>query len=294
MQVKFVDVDGVRTRYLCAGDGYPLILIHGVGISGDSFLHNIEELAENFSVYAPDILGHGFTDAVEYAGGPPQPQTTHHLCRMAEILGLERYSIAGSSYGALISALMYFACPERVGSLILIGSGSVFHPAEEQATTLRAAAANAGAAMGNPTLESCRSRLANIVYSPNSVADDILLVQLTSYALPDRFDAYKATIEGMLASVDSVEHRVFTRLEDIDVPCLVITGRQDIRSDVAHTEVGCERLPQAELHIFEHCGHMPYMEHPGEFNRLVREFLLHQIGSDTTQEDTASGIDKQS
>jgi pimeloyl-ACP methyl ester carboxylesterase len=273
MQVSFADVDGIRTRYLHTGTGHPLFLIHGVGVSADCFVRNIDALGEEFAVYAPDMLGHGFTDAVDYRGDSPQPRIVRHLGRLAELLGLERYSVLGSSFGALIAALMYFERPERVPSLVLVGSGSVFHPPDEQAETLRAALANGTSAMADPTLESCRRRLANVCFDPASVPEEMLLVQLTSYALPDRLPAYRATIAGLIASVGSLEHRVYARLEQIRVPCLVITGREDIRASYRHTEEGCRRIPGAELVMLERCGHLPFLEHPGRFNALVRQFL---------------------
>jgi pimeloyl-ACP methyl ester carboxylesterase len=152
----------------------------------------------------------------------------------------------------------------------------VFHTAAEQSGTLKAAFANASTAMGDPTLESCRNRLANICYDPKSAAEEMLLVQLTSYALPDCFPAYKATIQGMideLGSADPEKHRVYERLDSIKVPTLVLTGREDIRAQVKMHEQGVQRIPDAELAIFERCGHLPYMEHPDLFNETVIRFL---------------------
>ena len=261
---------------LYGGRGPALILLHGVGVSGSTFYRNIDELGARFTVYAPDMLGHGFTDAVDFKGGPPQPATVRHLGLLADKLELERYSIGGSSYGGLIAALMWFDRPKRVENLILIGTGAVFHPGEEQERTLRGAAANASQAMGDPTLESCRKRLAAICYDPASVPQEILLEQLTSYALPDRFDAYKATIAGLIATCSSTEHRVYTRLEQITARTLILTGREDIRAKVALHVEGRKRMPNARLAILEKCGHLPYIEHPAEFNRLVDTFLSGQ------------------
>jgi pimeloyl-ACP methyl ester carboxylesterase len=266
---------------LYEGDGPLLFLLHGLGVSGDTFCRNVDALAAHFTVCAPDMLGHGFTDAVEYDGGPPQPHFVRHLGRMADLLGFRTYNVGGSSFGALIAALMYFDRPERVESLLLIGSGTVFHPADETAKTLRAAFANASTAMGSPTLESCRQRMANICYKPEFVADEMLLVQLTSYALPDRFTAYKATIKGMieaLSSDDPEQHRVYSRLEGIKAPTLVLTGREDVRAQVKRHEDGVERIPDAELVIFEECSHLPYMEYPERFNDTVIRFLGRRKG----------------
>jgi pimeloyl-ACP methyl ester carboxylesterase len=276
MRAAFIDVDGVRTRYLYEGSGPPLFLLHGVGVSGDTFCRNIDALAAHFTVCAPDMLGHGFTEAVDYLGGPPQPHIVRHLGRLADLLGYRTYAVAGSSFGGLIAALMYFDRPQRVDRLILIGSGSVFHTAEDQIKTLKAAFANAATAMGAPTLASCRDRLANICYKPEFVAEEILLLQLTSYALPDRFAAYKATIQGMideLSSADPERNRVLQRLDSIKVPTLILTGRKDIRAKLATHEAGVKRIPRARLVVFDQCNHLPYMEYPQKFNDAVIRFM---------------------
>ena len=273
MRARFLDVDGVRTRVLHGGAGPALFLLHGVGVSGDTFIRNIDPLGERYSVYAPDMLGHGFTDAVAFKDGPPQVATVRHLDRLADRLGIERYSVGGSSYGGLIAALMWFERPTRVQNLILIGTGAVFHPADEQEQTLRNAAANASQALADPTIESCRKRLGAICYDPRSVPEEILPVQLTSYALPDRFDAYKETIAGLIATSSSTEHRVYTRLEQLRARTLILTGREDIRAKWALHVEGRKRMPNARLLIFEQCGHLPYIEHPEAFNQAVDGFL---------------------
>lgn len=272
MRARFIDLEGISTRFLYAGSGPAVILLHGVGLSADSFIRNIDSLGNQFSVFAPDMLGHGFTGAADFTGAP-QPAMVRHIERLADALRLDRYSLVGSSYGGLIAALMWFARPDQVANLVIVGSGSAFHPAGEQRETLRAAFANAERALGDPTLQSCRERLTAICYSSASVPDEILLTQLTSYALRDRFDAYKATISGLINTVDSHEYRVFSRLEQLTVRTLILTGRNDIRADWRLHLDARRRMPNARLVILEQCGHLPYMEHPAAFNEMVTAFL---------------------
>ena len=63
MRASFIDVGGITTRYLHAGEdhGQALLLIHGGGVAADTWLRNIEPLGREFAVYAPDNIGHGFT-----------------------------------------------------------------------------------------------------------------------------------------------------------------------------------------------------------------------------------------
>jgi pimeloyl-ACP methyl ester carboxylesterase len=271
MKARFVG-NGVKTRVLHEGTGAALIMLHPIGHSADLFVRNIDALARDAFVAAVDLPGHGFSDRIAF-GAPPQLATARHVLAVADALGLQQFSVLGSSYGALVAALMWFAAPERIDRVILVGSGSVFHPPAEQAGVLRQVQANGTSAMADPSLNSCRQRLANICYRPESVPEEILPVQLTSYALADRLAAYEETLAGVIASAAAPEAWVYERLEALSAPALVITGREDIRARWKMHEEGCRRLPRAELEIFEQCGHVPFLEHPERFNTRVRTFL---------------------
>jgi pimeloyl-ACP methyl ester carboxylesterase len=249
------------------------VLIHGIGHSADVFYRNIDALARDYFVIAPDLPGHGFTERMDLAGGAPQPLFVRQLELLLDELGIGTYSVLGSSFGGLLACLMTLSRPSKVSDLIVVGSGGAFHSADEQRRTLQKVLANASSAMSEPTLESCRSRLAAICNDPNAVAEEILLTQLTSYGLGDRFEAFKSTISGYLASLDSEDYRVYRRLETIKSRTMIITGRQDSRASVESHVQAKERIAGAELVILDGCGHLPYMEHVDTFNRIVLEFL---------------------
>jgi 2-hydroxy-6-oxonona-2,4-dienedioate hydrolase len=273
MRAAFADIDGTRIRFLHEGSGYPLLLLQGVGLSADIFIRNIDILSRHYRVIVPDFPGHGFSDAIDFHGDPPPIAIAQCLTRFADRLQLSQYSVAGSSFGGLVGSLMWFNRPAQVERLIIIGSGSVFHPADEQEKTLHAVMQNGVSAMSNPTLDTCRLRMQRLCYAASSVAEEILPLQLTSYALADRLAAYRKTIDGMLATVGSFEARVIDRLETLAAETLVMVGRDDVRARWDLHEQGCRRMPHARCVILEQCGHLPYMEHPETFNQLVIDFL---------------------
>jgi pimeloyl-ACP methyl ester carboxylesterase len=272
MRARFVS-GKARTRILFEGTGKPLVLIHPIGFSADLFIRNIDVLAEHRRVIAIDLPGHGFSDRLAFGALPPQLASARHLLSVADELGLENFDVLGSSYGALVAALLCFEAPGRVDSLTLVGTGSVFHPPEQQAAVLRQVYANGSSAMDNPSLISCRARLENICFSPTAVPDEILPVQLTSYAIEDRLAAYQETVSSLIVSCENNEAQVFNRLEEIAVPTLVITGRDDVRARWKLHEEGSTRIPNCRFEIFEQCGHLPYLESPKQFNSLVDEML---------------------
>jgi pimeloyl-ACP methyl ester carboxylesterase len=273
VRVKFVDVDGIRTRYLHEGTGYPVFLFHGLGVSADTWNRNIDPLAQNFRVYAPDFVGHGFTEPVDLDGEPPQPHIVGHLKKLVDQIGIQRFSVVGSSFGGLVAGLLYFEMPERVDKIVFIGSGSAFQSDDEVESTYKAAYENATRAILNPTLESCRNRLATICYDPSAVPEEILPIQLTTYALPGMARAYEQTMRGLMNTSKSRSYRIADRLDQIKIPTLVMWGRQDIRAPYIQGVEAQRKIPNAELFLFENCGHLPYIEQPDLFNQVLREFL---------------------
>lgn len=124
MRYSFTEVMGAQTRYLHAGKGPNLLLVHGTGLTADSWYLNIPRLAQHFTVYAPDLLDNGFTEAGPYTGGAPQPLCVEHLIGFADKLGIERFALLGSSFGCNIATLLHDRIPDRIESLVLVGPGS--------------------------------------------------------------------------------------------------------------------------------------------------------------------------
>lgn len=196
-----------------------------------------------------------------------------HLIAFMDAIGVDSFSVAGSSYGALIAGLVYFAVPERVEKLILVGSSSVFDTDEKYRAGLKRTYGNAAATFSNPDLASCRRRMNTLVNDPASVPDELLLMQLTHYANPDCVAFYLTGNRNRVDAEDAIGHRILDRLEEIDIPTLVITGQQDPVTDWQHTAVETKRIAGARSVLIDHCGHLPYLEQPHEFNDVVTEFL---------------------
>ncbi len=273
MKAQFVHVDSSSVRLLTAGAGLPLLLLHPIGHSADVFIRNIDVLAGRHVVIAPDLPGHGFSDAIDFAGMPPQVATCRHLLSLMTELGHDRFAVLGSSYGGLVAALMALQAPGRVSHLCVVGSASTFANDGGQEQTLRAVMANATTAMRSPTLEACRQRLGNIVFDRAKVAEEVLLLQMTCYAMPDRLTAFMETIEALIASSHAHEGRAHDRLEQLCQPALVIVGRNDIRAGWQQHEQGTARMTDARCLVLDECGHLPQMEHADRFNTAVLDFL---------------------
>lgn len=276
MRVHFDDVGGVMTRFLRAGRGPAVLLLHGVGMTADSWFRTIGPLSRDFDVVAPDLLDNGFTGAGGYTGGPPHEAILDHLEALIEKLGLGPLSVVGSSFGATLAVLLYLRRPARIKRLVITSSGSVFKKAEALVRMYEQSFANGSAALREPTLEVCRQRLANIFHDASKIPQELLLLQLTPYALPHALAAYERRLRGMMDLEAMRRYEVGDRLKEVKVPMLAVWGRQDPRGEHSQAVEVFGAIPNARLVSFDACGHLPHLECADRFNLLVRDFLISE------------------
>lgn len=276
MRVRCLDLGGTRTRVLESENGptdeAAILLIHGGGVTADTWLRNVDELGSDRLVIAPDLVGHGFTWPRDFSGRSPTAVILEHLLEVIDAYDLDDLVVTGSSYGAQLAALVYFARPTAVTKLVLTSSASVFHPREDLAAALRAAGANASAARDSLTTTACRERLQRICHSETVIPEAVLLPQVTSWSFPEFVDADRERRRLSLDADLNEPYRVLERLERIDVDTLVIWGSDDPRGRIEHARANVGRFPRARLVEIPRSGHLPYLEQPDRFNQLVREF----------------------
>lgn len=128
----YVDVGGVRTNYLEAGSGPPLLLVHGSGPGVTAYANwrlNIGDLAGHFRVLAPEMAGFGFSD--KPAAGYSMASWAGQLVGFLDALGIERTSLVGNSFGGGLGIKVAVEHPERLDRLVLMGSMGVSFPITE-------------------------------------------------------------------------------------------------------------------------------------------------------------------
>jgi pimeloyl-ACP methyl ester carboxylesterase len=102
-------------------------------------------------------------------------------------------------------------------------------------------------------------------------------MQVTQYALPWARQAWLDTLTAMMNSATSDKQRVLYRLSEIKARMLVVWGKQDKRGHLESALKAIKSIPNAELAIMDRCGHMPYMEDPENYNKIVTAFLKNKI-----------------
>ena len=130
VETQTVEVDGLPIRYLTAGEGPPLMLLHGAGDNALDWQWVLPDLGATHRVYAPDLPGspNSARPAADYSPA----FFTHFVAEFLDALGIERAAFIGNSLGGLIALRLALSEPKRVKALILVdsaGLGRAVNPA---------------------------------------------------------------------------------------------------------------------------------------------------------------------
>ena len=272
-QVRFCDAKGMRTRYIEAGDGDPLILMHGSGGHAESFHKNVVPLGKHFHTYAIDMANHGFTD--NHPSMPGTPGIADHLLRFMDSVGIERAHLAGESLGGAAAAKFALDHPDRVLKLIYItGAGLDLGP---EAAKLAEAGRDSllrltAAATASLTRESVRERLAWLFVDPEkSITDELVEVR---YQIYER----RASLAPALKAPPSGPGGVgvtFTpeKLRQIKAPFFFLWTDHNPTTPWQVAEMAHKQFPGSKFHVIKNAGHWPQLEQTEEFHRVIVDFL---------------------
>lgn len=272
-QDQYIKVGNINTRFWAVGDeGTAVILLHpGLG-AVENWELNINALAQNHRIYAIDMLGFGHT------GLPEAPysltKAAQHVNDFLEAQRIERASLVGNCGGGGVSLQFAIQYPEKLEKLVLAASWGL---GKEIPLMMRLGALPIiGELLMRPSRKLAANMLKTSVYDPAVVTEEMVEDFYQRMSLPGAQKAYTSVfraIENFRGPRAEILRFIGDNLANITVPTLIIWGKQDRMRPVAHAYVAKEGIPNAELHIFDPCGHLPQIERPDEFNALVLEFL---------------------
>lgn len=265
--VRKVRVGDWSTRVLEAGEGTPLVLMHGTGGHLEAFVRNIPALAERFRVIAYDFPGHGRTTPatrdLEIA------DYREHLLGLLDELRIGRAHLSGESLGGWVAVKFAAAHPERVDRMVLNTPGGTMATPQvmERIRALSQAAAD------DPSAERIRARLEWLMADPASVTDELVAVRQAIYAQPD----FARSMRHLLCLQDpEVRRRNMITPEDLAAVVartLVIWTSHDPSGPAGAGVEMADRLPRGEFRLIDGAGHWPQWEQRAEFDRIVGGFL---------------------
>ncbi|MBI2361624.1 MAG: alpha/beta hydrolase [Deltaproteobacteria bacterium] len=282
---KFIDVDGIKTRYFEAGKGEPLVFIHG-GHFGSYYnaYHwnlNFDDLSSHFHVYALDKIGQGHTDNPKSDAGYTMTNTIEHVCQFVRVAGIQRAVLMGHSRGALPAARIACDHPELVKAVVLVDTNTL--AADHPSTPTNFYAKLDENPPPAPNEEFVRREPEANSYSKAHITRDFVEQMLSIARLPKIQEA-RTRMEHLLQRqfVPDAKKKKYETLDMIrdgrlKAPTLVLWGLNDPSAPVilGHQlfQHVAYAVPRAQFHVFNRAGHYVFREHARELDRVIVDFV---------------------
>jgi len=265
--LRDVELDGYRYCAVEWGSGPPIVLLHGLGGSIYDWRHIIRPLGQTHRVIAIDLLGAGESDLPENADYSIAAQA-RRVRGLMELLGAERASVVGNSYGGGIALRLAQDWPDRVDRLVLINS--ICYPERVPAyVTLVKAPGAERVAETLPLGRMTRWVLRGCYRTVERLSEEELETYMAELRAPGR----RAAIVRVVRAVVPPETREFeSRMKSIRAPSLLIWGKFDPTVPVELGRRLSKDLPNARLVELD-AGHVPNQECPAEVLQLIRDFV---------------------
>jgi pimeloyl-ACP methyl ester carboxylesterase len=263
-----VDVDGIATNYHRAGSGPVVLLVHGSGPGVSAFANwrlTMPALAERYTVIAPDIVGFGFTDRPE-GFDYSLDSWRAHLLGFADALGLDTFSIVGNSFGGGLAISMAVHAPERVERLVLMGACGVSFRITDGLDRVWGY---------EPSLETMRGLLDIFAFDPAYATDELAELRYAASTRPGFQESFSAMFPAPRQRWVEAMTVPDEELKKLQHRTLVVHGREDAVIPVSNSYYLEGILQNADLSVYANCGHWSMIERNADFNRQVRDFLLH-------------------
>jgi pimeloyl-ACP methyl ester carboxylesterase len=269
------EVHGHRVIYRMAGRGPPVVLIHGMVNSSRHWEPVALRLAEEYTVIAPDLIGHGDSAAVrgDYSLGAHASSIRDLLAA----LGVERATIVGHSLGGGIAMQFFYQFPQRTERLALISSGGL---GREVSPLLRGAAMPGAAAAlwaaAHPRLLDALSRLGERMRERGRSLGVYLVAIARALAPLRQAGARRAFLQTLRSVIDFRGQHVSARdrLYLLDgFPTLIVWGERDHTIPLAHGLRAHEAIPGSRFETLPRAAHFPHIEDPEGLAGALLEFL---------------------
>ncbi|MCD4524211.1 alpha/beta fold hydrolase [Nocardioides sp. cx-173] len=271
---RFVDTPKGKLHYHVAGDGPPLLLLHGSGPGVSAWANyrgNLPTLAADFTTYAVDLPGFGRSYSPD-----ANPMTTAGggVLDFLDALGLPAMPILGNSMGGAVAGRIAADHPERVTRLMAIGGLglSLLNPSPPEGIKRLVEFVEA------PTRELLMAWMESMVYDTDILTEEFVQMRWESATDPAAADDLKKLYNraSLLAMRDRGRTAAdqIAMLTRIQVPTLLMVGRDDRVTPLDSAFAAMRLVRRCELHVFPDCGHWAMIERKAEFENVVRAFLL--------------------
>ena len=271
-----ISVDGVATNYHDVGNGPVLLMLHGSG-PGVSAWANwrgvIPELADQFRVIAPDLLGFGRT-LPDLGHRYDMDTWVRHLLGFVDSLGLKKFSVVGNSFGGGLAMRLALARPDSVTRLVVMGSSGI------ESTITPGLEAVWGF---TPSFDNMRRLLDIFAYDRKRVTDELAELRLAAATRPGVQEAFSSMFPAPRQAALDRQNIPESDLARIAQPTLLLHGRDDQVIPVSNSLGLHQIIDNSQLHVFGRCGHWVQIEERDNFVALVSRFVGEETSNGSSR-----------
>jgi pimeloyl-ACP methyl ester carboxylesterase len=270
---RHIDVEGHRVRYLTAGEGPPLVLLHGVGTSSGEWSWVLPDLARNNLVYAIDLPGYdGSYEPPDYSPA----YTASFVSSFLDAVGVERAVVVGNSFGGLVALHLALSEPARVSALVLsdsAGLGQAVNPLLAALSSPGGGELATALAKTPPGAAQRAFRRALLMFArPWQIPLKWVKDQYKLAQLPNFTDATLGSIRTVVGPMGQREV-LLDRLLQLQMPTLIVWGIEDRVLPYSQAKEAIALVQDGSLELIPNCGHLPHVEQPKQFVSNIDEFL---------------------
>jgi 4,5:9,10-diseco-3-hydroxy-5,9,17-trioxoandrosta-1(10),2-diene-4-oate hydrolase len=259
VEQRAVTIGTITTTYLVCGTGEPVIFLHGAGAGAVTWYPTIPTISKNFQVIAPDIVGYGESDK------PDAPYNKAYFSKwlndFLKELKIAKAPIVGLSQGGAIALQFAIDHPEMVGKLVLVDAAGL------------GAKVSFWPLIGTIWMNSFPSAMANrfnsryLLHNPTNRDPSHSGYSIDVLKSKGGKKAFK---QGRGTAVSKIPEELLKQIEN---ETLIIWGKEDQLFSVEYGEAAAKIIPNATLRVIQDAGHLPLMDQPEIFNKILGDFL---------------------
>ena len=255
MEEKTILIKEKKTLLKVAGDGQPVLILHGWGASSSSWEKVQGILAcNNYKIYCPDLPGFGKTDSPKKAWGVSD--YVDWVSEFAKSQNLDNFILIGHSFGGRISIKFANYYPKKVKSLILCDSAGLKVSPSFSRRLVLFFVGSLKLMFGITFFQKIKEEMKELFF---------FAISSTDYAKASKI--MRKTMKRVLAE------DLFVYLNGIKTKTLIVWGKKDKLVPVEHAHVFKEQIQDSQLEIISNVGHSPHLKVPDKLSGIILNFL---------------------
>ena len=275
---RTIEVEELPIRYLTAGTGSPLVLLHGAGDNAFDWKWVIPTLAATHRVYAPDLPGSPMSarPATDYSPAFFE----RFVAAFVDALDIGPATFVGNSLGGLAALRLALSEPVRATALVLVDSAGLGRTVNPAFTSVNVPGLSEAAIpfWRTPTGAYQRAwwRAALLFARPADAPHEWLAEQCRLALSPGYLEAHSTVLRAQVGFGGQREVLV-DHLPSLRTPTLVVWGARDRVFPESQARDAVARLRDGSLSLIPDCGHLPHVEYPERFMTALDGFLSGQV-----------------